>query len=203
MMDGLDNRMPDEKGNHWKSIIGDSICMLLAVSGMAILIGMIFMMLFTSCAENVGIKKKEPDCISMARECLMLLADKPETVNIIGFSNPDSVYGKAFLNNEELMQIFENISAFNDRVFGSSPSSIDLDNPKLAAQIQRGAIVSDLVQSNILMSDSPVSDNFSGYKMKVLYESLDQFNDTIKNERYFIFDKDMKYILHSFEIPLL
>lgn len=138
----------------------------------------------------------------MVTDCLHLMADNPESVKIIGISTPDSVFGKNFFNTDELVQILDNISNFNDKIFGHKSLPMNLDDPKVAAKLQRGANLTDLIRP-LMTNDGSEEGEFSGWKIKVLYECTDQFNDTIKNERYFIFDKDLKYILHSFEIPIL
>ncbi len=182
-----------------KKLVDDSIYFLLSCVALTILAGMFLMMLLSSCTPEK--KKESQKHQEMAVECLLLLADKPEEVKVIAFSNPDSIYGRSFFNNNELIQILDNITAFNDRFLGPNPTNLNLDDPKLAAKVQRGAALSDIFQQQMMQSME--HKEFSGWKLKVLYESKDQFGELIKNERYFIFDKDMKYILHSFEIPIL
>lgn len=183
-----------------RSFFDDSIGMIMLTVGFAILAGMFVMMLFSSCVS--ADKKKEAENMRMVTECLHLMADNPGSVKIIGVSTPDSVFGKNFFNTDELVQILDNISNFNDKIFGHKSLPMNLDDPKVAAKLQRGAALTDLIRP-LMTNDESEKGVFSGWKIKVLYECLDQFNDTIKNERYFIFDKDLKYILHSFEIPIL
>lgn len=135
----------------------------------------------------------------MAEECVRLLADNPESVRMVAFCGPDSVFGRNFLSDDELVSILDNLNALNAAV--SSGPGMDFDDPKVGYMLGRCASVSDIIQGQVLGSGVP--DGFSGWKVKALYECVDQFGDTVKNERHLIFDRDMRHIIHSFEIPIL
>ena len=172
--------------------------LLLSVSG-AVVAGMLLMMLFSSCSTGDGGKKKAYR--QMAEESLLLMADRPESVRVIALSEPDSVFGKSFFTDAELESILDNINGMNESLFHGVLADMDFDDPKVESRMQRAAALSDVAR--FMMTADTAPGEFSGWKVKALYQCADQFGDTIKNERYFIFDRDMRYIIHSFEIPIL
>lgn len=188
----------DSLRNVRECVIDEAITVVL-LSVSAVIVGILLMMGLNSCTENSGGKKKET--LAVAEECIRLLAESPESVRILAFSEPDSVFGGIFFSDEELRSILDNVTALNDRLFSGSVKDIDFDDPKVCARLQRGASVSGVIQDQMLNPRD--SGTFSGWKVKAIYECLDQFGDTVRNERYFIFDKDMNHIIHSFEIPIL
>lgn len=168
--------------------------------GMVVLLGFVFSLMF-SCNHKSGKKDLTRE---MATEALMLKVDNPKSVKILGYSELDSIFGKTYFNDDELMQIAESLTAFNSEAWGNG-GLMDkaLDDPKLMAKMQRAANAADLLQNLFEFEQQPGKAEFSGWKMKVLYEAKDTFDQPIKGEHYFIFDKERKFILHSFDIPIL
>lgn len=153
-------------------------------------------MVLTSCSKNDDKKKY---CEKMALGFMNVQLDNPETINVLAVSDLDSVYGKQFFNNEELYQIGENLKDFNERIW--SNDNLDLDDPKTNAMMERALNASDVLR-NVIDTDN-ANTEWSGWKMKMQYEAVDKAGETYKSERYFIFDKEKQYIIHSFEIPIL
>lgn len=174
----------------------ESFAIVYLAVGLCVMIGVMLMVTLTSCLDK---KDNENRTVYMAEESLRLTLDHPESLNIITVSKLDSVFGKNYFTESELQEILADVTAFNERYFSST--NFDIENPALLAQIQRGSTLSDIIQSQI--AGASESDKFTGWKMKVLYECRDIADNQVKNERYIFFDKDLKYIIHSFDIPLL
>lgn len=174
---------------------------ILFAVGLIVLFGFIFSMMFTSCAHKSGKKDLTRE---MATESLRLKVDRPESLKILGYSEPDSIFGKSFFTEDELMQISSALMDFQSDVIGDGGlESLRYDDPKQMSKIQRMSSSSALLENLFDYGRGDKSGDFSGWKMKVLYEAKDTFDQPIKGEHYFIFDKERKYILHSFDIPIL
>lgn len=158
-----------------------------------------FMMILPSCGRENGTDK---EARMMALLNLRLTVDYPRYLNVIAFSEMDSVFGKNFFNDEEVMLILKNVEEFNLKNFNDSISSRDFDDPAFEARVKRGVDLSNTFQSIIDLNGKSSTD-FTGWKMKVLYEYENDFKDTVRNEKYFIFDKTKNQIIHTFEIPIL
>lgn len=138
----------------------------------------------------------------MAVENLTLTVDDPKSLHIMAFSEIDSVFGRNFFNDEEVMLILRNVEEFNLKNFNDSISSRDFDDLAFEARVKRGVELSNTFQS-IIDLNGKSSIGFTGWKMKVLYEYENDYKDTVRNEKYFIFDKTMNHIIYTFEIPIL
>ena len=182
-----------------RRLVDESFAMVFFFVGVSILAGACLMMILSSCSKkNDG---RDADTRLMAVESLRLTVDNPKSLHIIAFSDMDSVFGRNFFSDDELTMIIRNISDFSSLTFGDSMDGFNADDPRLADKIQRGIAINDVIQSTI--NNDVDNNNFSGWKMKVLYEYKNRFNDTVKNEKYFIFDRDKQFIIHSFDIPIL
>lgn len=177
-----------------QSIIDSSLTALLLTAAGAVATGMFLMMLCTSCSDNS--KKKDPKGI--AENALSLLADRPETVKVIAWSEMDSVFGRTFFTDKEMTQILNNLNSFTQ---ANMKNLGDIENPKTMADYKRISSLTYVIENNVF--ETPSSNEFTGWRLKAIYESEDFNNEKTKSERYFIFDKDMNSILHTFEIPIL
>lgn len=176
-------------------IIDSTLTFVLLSVGAAVLAGMLIMLVLSSCSSGEAKKKGVRE---VAEESIMLLADRPESVRVIAFSEPDSVFGRSFFSDSELSDMLDKVSRLNDRFM--APDS-GISDPSEYALLQRGAVVADILQAQI--ENPSVGEEFSGWKVKAAYECVDRFGDTVRNEKYFIFDKKMAHIIHSFDIPIL
>lgn len=184
-------------------LVDATVYVVMVSVGIFVFVGMLMMMLLTSCGENGGADKKK-ETRQMAAESLRLVTGNPASMNIIAFSELDSVFGNNYFSNEEMQQILENTMSFSERMFGGNSPDVDFSDPRMEAKFMRMSSLSDLAGNMMSgLTESADEPEFSGWKLKALYEYVDSFNDTIRNERYFIFDKEQKYILHSFDIPIL
>lgn len=178
--------------------IDESVTSVLFFIGISILAGVLLMMVMTSCARPS--KKNEQKMIAL--ENIRMTVEDPKSLHFIAFSELDSVYGKNYFSDEELNQILLNLSAFNSKLFGDPQNLVDFEDPKVAAQAERGVAMTGLLEP-LLKNKADSQAEFNGWKMKVLYWYLNDFKDTVKNERYIIFDKSKQHIINSFDIPIL
>lgn len=185
------------------TLIDTSVYIVMVAVAIFIFIGMLLMMLLTSCGDNDR-EDKRKQTQEIAVESLRLVTGNPHSLNVIAFSEMDSVFGNNYFSNDEMQQILQNTMSFSDRMFGENSMDVDFSDPRNEAKFMRMSSLSELAKNMMYgLAESAEEPEFSGWKLKALYEYVDKYNDTIKNERYFIFDKEQKYILHSFDIPIL
>ncbi len=184
---------------YFRRLADESVSFVMIVVALSILGGMFMMMLLQSCSSPS--KKNEPGIQSVAKEAIMLLADNPESVKILAFSDLDSIYGNNFFSDKELNDIYDSFSKLNSAFAIIDHAQLE-KNPALMAQVERGLKFSDTFEQ-CLRNNQSQSDEHTGYKLKVLYEQKNEYNETEKNEKYLIFDKSKQHILHSFDIPIL
>lgn len=154
--------------------------------------------------SSCGPKPDESNAKRMVTEALKLMVDKPNTINILKISKLDSVFGNKFVNDQEQTEILQLIMQTNKRIMGDAKTidEVDFSDAARSALMERQIEATDKIRSLLFHQDR--SDNkFSGWKMKVEFEAKDGDGKPYHSEYWFILDPHTKYILHSFEIPLL
>ena len=139
---------------------------------------------------------------SVAEENIFLTVDHPEGLVIKAVSEPDSAFGINYLSQHEvnsmaglLKQVTEVIMERTKGMTVFNPDDryvIDLAERQMHAMTElRGMIYKTHEKGE-----------WSGWKLRVDYESDNGDGLKRRAERWFFFDKDGKTILRSFELPL-
>lgn len=154
----------------------------------------------SSCGPGLDESKAK----GMVTEALKLMVDKPSSVRILKISGLDSVFGNNFLNDQEKTEIVQLMMHTNKRIIGDAKTieEVDFSDAARSALMERQIEATDKLRSLLFRQDR--SDHkFSGWKMKVEFEAKDGDGKPYHSEYWFILDPQTKYVLHSFEIPLL
>lgn len=147
-------------------------------------------------------KVNTPEVRDAATEAVRLLVEKPESVKIVGYSRLDSVFGRNFIKDGEKEAVAQLLMGNNKAIIGDAKSfdDIDFSDPAKSALMERQMAATEYLRQYLFSDDN--GGEFSGYRMKVQFEAVDSNNIPYRSEYWFIFDKQGKIILHSFEIPL-
>lgn len=158
--------------------------------------------LFHFCSCNSG--PNEANAQNLTTEALTLLVDRPETLKILKISSLDSVFGKSFINPDEKTEIVQLIMRTNKLIMGNAKSieDVDFSDSARSALMERQIEATDKIRP-LLFSQNRSDGQFTGWKIKIEYEAVDESNRPYHSEYWFILDRNAKHILHSFEIPLV
>ena len=167
---------------------------MLLISGMAGL---------TGCADRT-----EGRAMKLAEKALTATIAHPQSVEIIGISKPDSVFGQEYITKDEQMVLSMAMMKINEKVMKETNGmeNFDPDNKEMASLMERQMeAMSSLRQmmnySTRLSGKKP--QDFTGWKVKVEYKSKDVEGRPYHAEHWFIMDKEAECVVKSFEIPLL
>lgn len=144
---------------------------------------------------------------TLAKEALKYSVDNPESVKIIAVSKPDSVYGRDYITMEEKMNIALSMMKVGEKVMNETDNleSFDLENKGMTELM--GRQMSALSALRALVSFDSADDTnqkpFNGWKVKIEYEADSDSGDHYHSEYWFILDKDARFVVNSFEIPIL
>lgn len=140
---------------------------------------------------------------TLASENLKLTIDNPEHLEVLGVSKVDSAFGVNYFTDKEVRSIFEATKRVTENVMKQTNGLTQFDraNPALIALIERQMKASTEVRNLLLKANK--KGEFSGYKLKIDYQSKDANGFNYKAERWFFIDKKGEQILRTFEIPLL
>lgn len=162
----------------------------------AIILG-IFTVLSLGCAR---LNNPGNDAGSVAQEALMLAVDRPETVEIVAISAPDSIFGKQLVSDEEKLVLSKNLMAVTKYIFDHSGNENDMDNTKILDLAERQIKVASFLRAPMVMNRNA---DHTGWKIKIEYKAVSRNGNPYHSEYWFFLDKESKFIFDSFEIPLL
>lgn len=153
-----------------------------------------------SCEHGVDKKKAR----KLASDALSIRVESPESLKIVSISEPDSLFGSAYFTNSELEKIHENLQTFNDQLWGdgTSPGAFDSTDPAICAKMDRAIAASEVLNLTLKNIDAEKGP-FNGWMVKAVYMARDLHGFDIGGTYYFVFDKELNHIIHSFEIPIL
>lgn len=165
----------------------------------AVLWGTIF---FVGCSSN-NLKKRAK---AIAEKALLASVDCPESVTIKAISDPDSVFGRQYVTDDERMAIAMAMVNINQKVMADTDglSNFDFNNAETTELMERQMSALSVLRSLIdFREPSKGKDPFSGWKVKIEYESVSTNGKPCHGEYWFILNKDADCVINSFEIPLL
>lgn len=151
-------------------------------------------------------EKPQKRAVRVAQTALYASVDNPESVKVVAVSDPDSVFGRCYIDDGEKMAIAASMMKVNERVMSQTGDlgGLAFDNPALRELLERQ--MSSMSAMRYLMSaDSPDSPRkpFNGWKVKIEYEAVSESGSPYRSEYWFITDRDAQCVVTSFEIPLL
>lgn len=138
----------------------------------------------------------------MAEENIFRTVEHPERLKITAVSEPDSSFGISYLSQKEVKamtalmgQVTEVIMKRTDNMTVFNPEDhyvMDLAERQMRA----------MAELRSMIGKSNEKGDFSGWKLRVDYETEDGNGNTRRAERWIFFDKKGRNILKSLELPL-
>ena len=165
----------------------------------AVLWGTIF---FVGCNYNNPKKRAR----TIAEKALLASVDCPESVTVKAVSEPDSVFGRDYVTDDERMAIAMAMVNINKKVMTDTDglSNFDFNNPETTELMERQMSALSVLRSLIDFRDhSKAKAPFNGWKVKIEYVSVSSNGKPCHGEYWFILNKDADCVINSFEIPLL
>lgn len=185
-----------DSGIKKNSLLQKSFWLGLFAFGLAVLVIVLLSFLFSG---KCGSDKAEDVAISALR----LKSQDPDGIKILAVSKPDSVFQNRFCPDHEVMEMSEKFLQVSLNLMqDSSLKESHLDNPAYLAKMERYAEHSSSIERlNNMLENEP--GKFCGWRVRIRYAAKDKSDTPYTSETWFIFDKDKKHILNSFEIPIL
>lgn len=170
----------------------------LSVIGIIILL-VAFVLICTS--EGRSLKKTETE--NTAINALKLKAGHPDSIRILDISMPDSVFENRMCPEYEIMELSEKFLEYSLNIMQTSPQDRYGENSiAYRCKMDRYADSSNALNTLNAMLEKPQGKH-CGWRVKVRYSALDDSDTSYISEAWFIFDKDKKHVLNSFDISLL
>ena len=157
---------------------------------------------FVGCSANNPKKRAK----ALAEKALFESVANPESVTVKAVSEPDTVFGREYVTDEEQMAIAVAMVNINKKVMADTQdlSNLDLSNQVTTELMERQMSAMSVLRS-LAAPHKPGEPKppFNGWKVKIEYEALSANGNPYHSEYWFILNKDADYVINSFEIPLL
>ena len=143
----------------------------------------------------------------LAQKALLATVDNPETVEIIAISEPDSVFGRDYISQEEKMNLAVAMMKVNQKVMEQTENMENLGAPNSAVTslMERQMAAASALRSvnPFSLENSKEKKPFSAWKVKVEYTAKTSDGLPYHSEYWCIIDKDVDCVVNSFDIPIL
>lgn len=142
-----------------------------------------------------------------AKVALLASNSESDKVNIITISKPDSVFNNVFISDDDKQKISNILMSIQQRVLEKTNNLENLDkiddsvNDLMLRQMSAMAILRSM-DKPLFNQSEPSSQKFTGWRVKIAYESKSVYGHTIHTEYWALLDKSGKHVINSFEIPL-
>jgi len=151
----------------------------------------------TSCVISPKSRMK-----NLAKDNLEASLDYPKQLKITAIADPDSAYGVSYFSKQEIKGMLRVMAVVTKQLMEKTNGMNDLSNldPYYNALIQRQMGAASEVQNMIFKSVPKGA--WSGWKVKIDYESVDKNGIKYRAERWVFLDRKGKNVVKTFEIPL-
>ena len=123
-------------------------------------------------------------------------------LKILGVSEPDSTFGTNFMRPDEKKAIIANMNRVTDVIIKRT-KNMSVFNPEDSYTI---ALAERQMRANndlrSMLYDSDTRGEWSGWKVKIVFEAKDGHNLDYRAERWFFLDKEGNVIFKTMEFPL-
>lgn len=168
----------------------------LSVVGIIILV-IAFIIICTT--QGGSIKKSETEKIAI--NALKQKLENPSSLKVLDISVPDSVFYNRICPEYETMELSERFLQYSLDIMQKSQTG-KYEDESYRCSMERFTESSNLLNYLNESLDKPQGQH-CGWRVKVKYKATDETDTPYTSETWFIFDKDKKHILNSFDISIL
>lgn len=166
---------------------------LITFCSCALLFGLIYFVDY-----NARQQKYKPERIAV--ESLRSVMEVPNSLRMKSISKPIPVYGRKYITDSELTEMLGKIEKVSELMMNKMDDGVDYNSPEVQDLMTRQIAASAMLRS---MNDAPMSKSQTGWKIKLSYSSKSKRGVEQNAEYWAIMDKDCRYIINSFEVPVI
>lgn len=137
-----------------------------------------------------------------AQDNLSASLDNPKELKILAVSEPDSAFGVSYFTKQEMTGMLRVMGKVTKQLMAKTKTVEDFSklDPATLALARRQMTAANQVQE-MIFKNAPKGE-WSGWKVKIDYQSVDNRGLKYKAERWIFLDKDGENIVKTFELPL-
>ena len=159
------------------------------------LISLLASFLLASCDRKERMAK-------MAEENIFRTVEHPEGLRITAVSEPDSSFGISYLSQKEVNAMTTLMGQVTDVIMKRTGNMTEFNPDDRYVMDLAERQMRAMAELRSMIGKNNEKGEFSGWRLRVDYETDDGNGNTRRAERWLFFDKKGRNILKSFELPL-
>ena len=152
-------------------------------------------------------KSPREKAILLSNKALMATVDNPSTVQITNISRVDSVFGREYITPQERLMFSINMMKLHKKMMKETNGLEDLltKNRQATEMMHRQMSAMATLRSLMPMEEphAGAPKSFNGWKVKITYQAKSPLGKSYRSQHWFILDKDAKFVIKSFEVPMV
>lgn len=154
------------------------------------------------CVAIVSCTPKKDKITSLAKENLELSIDNPKQLKVIAVSQPDSAFGTGYFSQTEVKGIIKIMQLITDTIMKRTNGmrQFNPDDTYVLSLADRQMKAMSEIRS--LVGKAGRKGEFSGWKVRIDYSSVDANGNPYRAERWCFVDKNCRQVYRTFELPL-
>ena len=156
---------------------------------------LVVVVLLASCDQKQQLQK-------LAESTLQQTIEDPGHLKVIGISEPDSAFGTAYFTQHEVNGMIILMNQVSDSIMRRTNNMTEFhpDDLYVIGMAERQMKATSEIRS--LIYNAGKKGNWSGWKVKIDYQSRDRNGIDYRAERWFFIDKEGNHVIKTFEIPI-
>lgn len=138
----------------------------------------------------------------LAESTLQQTVEDPGHLKVIGISEPDSAFGTAYFTMHEVNGMIVLMNQVSDTIMRRTKNMTEFHPDDLYVMGMAERQMKAVSEIRSLMHNSGKKGDWSGWKVKVDYQSRDRNGIDYRAERWFFIDKEGNHVIKTFEIPI-
>jgi hypothetical protein len=151
----------------------------------------------SSCQSN------QAKLTDLAKADILSSLPYPDSTAIIDVAPCDSAFGMYYFTEDEIIEILTSMEKVSQVILKSSDDLLDMDaSNNYLINLTERHMESAAALRSVLMN-SQEKGEFTGWKMRVIYDTVDKDHHHYKCARWLFFNKEGNRVIKAFDIPLI
>lgn len=155
-----------------------------------------------SCIVLGSCSPSKSGMVHKAKQNLEASLDYPKQLKLTAHTEPDSAFGVNYFTRKEITGMLKVLDVVTKNLMAKTQGVTDISNADVyTVNLMRRQMNAATEVQSMIFKNTPKGE-WSGWKVKLDYESVDKDGMKYRAERWVFFDREGKDVVKTFEIPL-
>jgi len=139
---------------------------------------------------------------NLAEENIRQSLDNPDQLKILAVSEPDSAFGSNYFSQKEVQVMVMMMQKVSEEIMRRTNNMTEFNPDDRDVMFLAERQMRAMAEIRALIHESRRKGEWSGWKVRVDYEAMNNEGLCYKAERWLFLDKDGRNVFKTFEIPI-